>query len=141
MLLIKTGYGDQNVAMVDAQRAYIMSIILQANLDRKLPQRNIANEPSIVKETLSDEKKQGQDLIKALNDNEMPIPEFYRNMLGIKEWQAGMTLFYQKLPEEVKDLPTEQSPELIEAFETIFLNKITWKKKTILISKKTALLI
>jgi hypothetical protein len=113
----KTGYGDQNVAMVDAQRAYIMSIILQANLDRKLPQRNIANEPSIVKETLSDEKKQGQDLIKALNDNEMPIPEFYRNMLGIKEWQAGMTLFYQKLPEEVKDLPTEQSPELIEALK------------------------
>jgi hypothetical protein len=94
-----------------------MSIILHANLDRKLPQRNIANEPSIVKETLSDEKKQGQDLIKALNDNEMPIPEFYRNMLGIKEWQAGMTLFYQKLPEEVKDLPTEQSPELIEALK------------------------
>jgi hypothetical protein len=47
----------------------------------------------------------------------MPIPEFYRNMLGIKEWQAGMTLFYQKLPEEVKDLPTEQSPELIEALK------------------------
>ncbi|GAH26155.1 unnamed protein product, partial [marine sediment metagenome] len=33
----KTGYGDQAVAMVDAQRAYMMSTILQSNLDRKLP--------------------------------------------------------------------------------------------------------
>jgi len=113
----KTGYGDQAVALVDAQRAYMMSIVLQSNLDRKLPQNNIANEPSIIKETLSDEKKQGQDLIKALNDNEMPIPEFYRNMLGIKEWQAGMTIFYQKLPEEARDLPAEQSPEVVEFIE------------------------
>tara|TARA_R100001463_G_scaffold320_4_gene1386 strand:+ start:1757 stop:3304 length:1548 start_codon:yes stop_codon:yes gene_type:complete len=113
----KTGYGDQAVALVDAQRAYMMSIVLQSNLDRKLPQNNIANEPSIIKETLSDEKKQGQDLIKALNDNEMPIPEFYRNMLGIKEWQAGMTIFYQKLPEEARDLPVEQSPEVVEFIE------------------------
>tara|TARA_R100001480_G_scaffold35469_2_gene47670 strand:- start:10283 stop:11833 length:1551 start_codon:yes stop_codon:yes gene_type:complete len=113
----KTGYGDQAVALVDAQRAYMMSTVLQSNLDRKLPQSNIANEPSIIKETLSDEKKQGKDLIKALNDNEMPIPEFYRNMLGIKEWQAGMTLFYQKLPEEVRDLPMEQSPEIVEFVE------------------------
>ena len=115
----KTGYGDQNVAMVDAQRAYIMSIILQANLDRKLPQRNIANEPSIVKETLSDRTKQGQDLIKALNDNEMPIPEFYRNMLGIKEWQSGMTLFYQKLPEQTTNLPEqldEQTAALVAQY-------------------------
>jgi len=115
----KTGYGDQAVALVDAQRAYMMSLVLQSNLDRKLPQNNIANEPSIIKETLSDEKKQGQDLIKALNDNEMPIPEFYRNMLGIKEWQAGMTIFYQKLPEESTDLPEqidEQTAALIAQY-------------------------
>ena len=105
--LNKTGYGDQTVSLVDAQRAYIMSIILQSNLDRKLPQSNIANEPSIIKETLSDRTRQGQDLIKALNVNEMPIPEFYRNMLGIKEWQSGMTLFYQKLPEQTNNLPQE----------------------------------
>ncbi len=47
----------------------------------------------VVKETLTDQTPQGQDLIKALNDNEMPIPEFYSNMLGTKEWPAGMTLF------------------------------------------------
>jgi len=115
----KTGYGDQAVAMVDAQRAYIMSTILQSNLDRKLPQRNIANSPSIIKETLSDRTKQGQDLIKALNDNEMPIPEFYRNMLGIKEWQSGMTLFYQKLPEQTTNLPEqldEQTAALVAQY-------------------------
>lgn len=105
--LNKTGYGNQNVAMVDAQRAYIMSVILQSNLDRKLPQSNIANEPSIIKEIINDKTKQGQDLIKGLNDNEMPIPEFYRNMLGITEWQGGMTVFYQKLPEQTNDLPAE----------------------------------
>jgi len=43
--------------------------------------------------------------------------DFYKNMLGITEWQAGLPLYYQKLPEEVKDLPTEQSPELIEALK------------------------
>ena len=115
----KTGYGDQAVAMVDAQRAYIMSTILQSNLDRKLPQRNTANSPSIIKETLSDRTKQGQDLIKALNDNEMPIPEFYRNMLGIKEWQSGMTLFYQKLPEQTTNLPEqldEQTAALVAQY-------------------------
>jgi len=115
--LNKTGYGDTTVALVDAQKAWMMSVLLQSNLDRKLPQSNIADQPSIVKEILSDETKQGRDLIKALNDNEMPIPELYRNMLGIKEWQAGMTLFYQKLPEEVKELPTKKSPEIIEFIE------------------------
>ena len=105
--LNKTGYGDQNVSLVDAQRAYIMSIILQSNLDRKLPQSNISNEPSIIKEIINDKTKQGQDLIKGLNDNEMPIPEFYRNMLGITEWQGGMTIFYQKLPEQTNELPAE----------------------------------
>ncbi len=28
-----------------------------------------------------------------------------------------MTLFYQKLPEEVRDLPMEQSPEIVEFVE------------------------
>ena len=42
----------------------------------------------------------------------MPIPEFYKNMLGIKKWQAGMVLFYQKLPEEIKDLPEEQTEDV-----------------------------
>ena len=51
-------------------------------------------------------------LIEALNKYEMPIPEFYRSMLGITEWTAGMPLYYQRLPEEVKDIPTEQSEQM-----------------------------
>ena len=43
-----------------------MSIILQSNLDKKLPQKIYANQPVIVKEILSDKTRQGQDLIKAL---------------------------------------------------------------------------
>ena len=53
---------------------------LKSNLDKKLPQKNYANQPVIVKEILSDKTRQGQDLIKALNDNELPIPEFYKTM-------------------------------------------------------------
>ena len=45
----------------------------------------------------------------------MPIPEYYKNMLGIKEWQAGMPVYLQVLPEEIKDLPSERTKE-IEAF-------------------------
>jgi hypothetical protein len=45
----------------------------------------------------------------------MPIPEFYRDMLDINEWQAGMPVYLQKLPEEVSELPKEQN-EQIAAF-------------------------
>ena len=102
------------ISLIDAQKAYIMSIILQSNLDKKLPQKNYANQPSIVKEILTDATPQGRDLIKALNDNDMPIPEFYRSMLGITMWEAGMPIYYQKLPEEVRDVPMEQTPEMQE---------------------------
>jgi len=44
----------------------------------------------------------------------MPIPEFYRSMLGITMWEAGMPIYYQKLPEEVRDVPMEQTPEMQE---------------------------
>ena len=63
---------------------------------------------------LNDSTKAGQDLIKALNDNDMPIPEFYRNMLGITQWQAGMPIYYQKLPEEVRDVPAEPNADMAE---------------------------
>ena len=110
----KVSNSGRYLSLIDAQKAYIMSIILQSNLDRKLPQKNYANQPSIVKEELTDSTKAGQDLIKALNDNEMPIPEFYRNMLGITEWQAGMPVYYQRLPEEVRDIPAEPDAKMAE---------------------------
>jgi len=44
----------------------------------------------------------------------MPIPEFYRVMLGAQKWQAGMSVFYQKLPEELKNLPKKMTPKLKE---------------------------
>ena len=110
----KVSNSGRYLSLIDAQKAYIMSIILQSNLDKKLPQKNYANQPSIVKDVLNDSTKAGQDLIKALNDNDMPIPEFYRNMLGITQWQAGMPIYYQKLPEEVRDVPAEPNADMAE---------------------------
>jgi len=98
----------QKISLVDAQKAFVTQLIMDSNLDIKLVQEDAPGGPSFIK---------GKDLIKALNENEMPLPDFYKNMLGITEWQAGLPLYYQKLPEEVKDLPTEQSPELIEALK------------------------
>ena len=91
-----------------------MNRIFENNLNKKLPQSGVGNEPSIVKETLNDETEQGKEMIKFLNDNNMPIPEFYRVMLGIQEWQSGMPVFYQKLPEELKNLPKKMTPKLKE---------------------------
>ncbi len=96
----RIGEGSETrISLVDAQKAFMMDLILDHNLDIKLIQEDIPGGPSMVKETLTDQTTQGKDLIKALNDNNMPIPDFYKNMLGIKEWQAGMTLYYQKLME------------------------------------------
>jgi len=106
---------SQKISLVDAQKAWLMQAIMDHALDVKLPQQGEPGGPSIVKETLTDSTPQGRDLIKALNENEMPIPEFYSKMLGITSWQAGMPIYYQRLPEEVNDLPTERTEE-IEAF-------------------------
>ncbi len=110
-----TGLDQKRISLIDAQKAFLMDLILDSNLDIKLVQENVPGQPKMVKEVLRDDTKQGQDLIKALNDNEMPIPEYYKNMLGIKEWQAGMPVYLQVLPEEIKDLPSERTKE-IEAF-------------------------
>jgi hypothetical protein len=105
---------DQKIGLINAQKAWIMNRVLENNLDKKLPQPGVGNEPSIVKETLNDETEQSKEMIKFLNDNNMPIPEFYKVMLGIQEWQSGMPVFYQKLPEELKNLPKKMTPKLKE---------------------------
>ena len=110
-----TGLDQKRISLVDAQKAFLMDLILDSNLDIKLVQENVPGQPQMIKETLRDDTAQGKDLIKALNDNEMPIPEYYKNMLGITEWQTGMPVYLQVLPEEVNDLPTERTEE-IEAF-------------------------
>jgi len=110
-----TGNNQDRISLVDAQKAFIMDLILDANLDTKLIQENIPGQPVIIKETLRDDSRQGKDLIKALNENEMPIPEYYKNMLGITEWQAGMPVYLQKLPEQESELPAEKT-EQIAAF-------------------------
>ena len=97
----------QKISLVDAQKAFVTQLIMDSNLDIKLIQEDVPGGPSFVKETLTDQTKQGQDLIKALNENQMPVPDFYKNQLGITEWQAGLPLFYQKLPEESNELPAE----------------------------------
>ena len=100
---------NQKVGLVNAQKAWFMQRELESSLDKKLPQPGVGNEPSIAKETLTEDTENGREMIKFLNDNNMPIPEFYRIMLGIQEWQAGMPVFYQKLPEELKNLPQNPS--------------------------------
>ena len=102
---------NQKVGLVNAQKAWFMQRELESSLDKKLPQPGVGNEPSIVKETLTEDTENGKEMIKFLNDNNMPIPEFYRIMLGIQEWQSGMPVFYQKLPEELKNLPKNPSPK------------------------------
>ena len=116
---------DQKIGLVNAQKAWFMQRELESNLDTKLPQPGGTNEPSIVKETLNDETEQGKDMIEFLNDNNMPIPEFYKVMLGIQEWQSGMPIFYQKLPEQLKNLPKKMSPELKAQVETLKNKKLS----------------
>ena len=112
-----TGSNQDRISLVDAQKAFIMDLILDANLDTKLIQENIPGQPVIIKETLRDDSRQGKDLIEALNENEMPIPEYYKNMLGITEWQAGMPVYLQKLPEEVSELPKERDEQINQFVE------------------------
>ena len=71
----------------------------------------------MIKEILRDDTPQGKDLIQALNDNEMPIPEYYKNMLGITEWQTGMPVYLQKLPEEVTEIPEERNEQINQFVE------------------------
>ena len=108
---------DQKIGLVSAQKAWVMQRVLEKNLDSKLPQKAGDKEPSIVKDMLTDATPQGRDLIKALNENNMPIPEFYKVMLGVAQWQSGMPVFYQKLPEEITDLPKEQTEEVVAFVE------------------------
>ena len=112
-----TGLDQKRISLVDAQKAFVMDLILDSNLDIKLVQNNVPGQPQMIKEILRDDTQQGRDLIKALNDNEMPIPEYYKNMLGITEWQAGMPVYLQKLPEQESELPTEQTEQLAAFIE------------------------
>tara|TARA_Y100001938_G_scaffold149710_1_gene237558 strand:- start:5892 stop:7439 length:1548 start_codon:yes stop_codon:yes gene_type:complete len=102
-----TGLNKHRISLVDAQKAFVMELILESNLDKKLIQDNIPGQPVIVKQLLEDNTKQGKDLIDALNFNEMPVPEVYTNTLGITKWEAGMPVYLQKLPEQVTDLPEQ----------------------------------
>ena len=65
----------RKVSLVDAQKAYILSIIQDHNLAVKLVQQSIPGSPSMIRETLTDETPQGRDIIKALNDKVFGIPE------------------------------------------------------------------
>ncbi len=112
-----TGLDKKRISLVDAQKAFVMDLILDSNLDIKLVQNNVPGQPQMIKEVLRDDTPQGRDLIKALNDNEMPIPEYYKNMLGITEWQTGMPVYLQKLPEQESELPTEQTEQLAAFIE------------------------
>lgn len=107
-----TGLDQKRISLVDAQKAFVMDLVLDSNLDIKLIQENVPGQPQMIKEILRDDTPQGKDLIQALNDNEMPIPEYYKNMLGITEWQTGMPVYLQKLPEQVSELPAEQNEQM-----------------------------
>lgn len=112
-----TGLDQKRISLVDAQKAFVMDLILDSNLDIKLVQENVPGQPQMIKEILRDDTPQGRDLIKALNDNEMPIPEYYKNMLGITEWQTGMPVYLQKLPEEVTEIPEERNEQINQFVE------------------------
>lgn len=112
-----TGLDQKRISLVDAQKAFVMDLVLDSNLDIKLIQENVPGQPQMIKEMLRDDTPQGKDLIKALNENEMPIPEYYKNMLGITEWQSGMPVYLQKLPEEVTEIPEERNEQINQFVE------------------------
>ena len=44
----------------------------------------------------------------------MAIPEYYQNQLGIKEWQAGMPAYVQRIPKGFKMLPEKVEGKLAQ---------------------------
>jgi len=104
--------GGGNISLLNSQKAWFMDKILGKNLDTKLQENTASEEPSLVKEELTDKNKKGRDMIDFLNKNNMPIPEFYVKNLGINKWQAGMNVYYQMLPKGIRNIPEKLDPEL-----------------------------
>ena len=103
---------SNNISLINSQKAWFIDKILEKNLDIKLQENTASQEPSLVKEELTDKTKKGRDIIEFLNKNNMPIPEFYAKNLGINKWQAGMNVYYQMLPKGIKNIPDKLDPEL-----------------------------
>ena len=92
--------GGKPISLLNSQKAWFNQYIQEKNLDTKLRQNTAEGEPSLVKTTLDDSEK-SRSIIDFLNTNNLPLPEFYANHLGINKWQAGLPVFYQEIPKGI----------------------------------------
>tara|TARA_R110002020_G_scaffold387042_1_gene597776 strand:- start:9472 stop:11034 length:1563 start_codon:yes stop_codon:yes gene_type:complete len=103
------GTSQTPISMLDAQKAWFFFQLTESNLTRKLQEgSSYSNQPTFMKRYLT---SQDELMIDHLNEFEMPIPEFYKAHLGIKEWQQGMIVYYQNTPQEVINKEEEVAME------------------------------
>jgi hypothetical protein len=103
------GTSQTPISIIDAQKAWFFFQLTENSLTRKLQEGSShSNQPSFIKRYLT---PQDELMIDHLNEFEMPIPEFYRVHLGIKEWQVGMIVYYQNTPQEVINKEEELAVE------------------------------
>lgn len=103
------GTSQTPISIIDAQKAWFFFQLSENNLTRKLQEGSShSNQPTFIRRYLT---PQDQLMIEHLNEFEMPIPEFYRIHLGIKEWQVGMIVYYQNTPQEVVNKEEELAVE------------------------------
>ncbi len=109
------GTSSTPISMLDAQKAWFFFQLSENSLTRKLQEGfSYSNQPTFIKRYLTSDEED-KLIIDHLNEFDMPIPEFYRVHLGIKEWQAGMIIYYQNIPMEIEEEEEELAVEADEA--------------------------
>jgi len=102
------GTSSTPISMLDAQKAWFFFQLSENSLTRKLQEGfSYSNQPTFIKRYLTP-NEEDKLIIDHLNEFDMPIPEFYRVHLGIKEWQAGMIIYYQNIPMEIEEEEEEE---------------------------------
>jgi len=105
------GTSKTPISMLDAQKAWFFFQLTENSLTRKLQEGfSYSNQPTFIKRYLTSDEED-KLIIDHLNEFDMPIPEFYRVHLGIKEWQAGMIIYYQNIPMEIEEEEEELAVE------------------------------
>lgn len=106
--------GKTPISLVNSQKAWFTEQLKNKVLDVKLTQSTSKDQPGFEKIVLDDETENGRAMINFLNDKGLAIPEYYQNQLGIKEWQAGMPAYIQRIPKGFKMLPEKVEGKLAQ---------------------------
>jgi len=125
--------GKTPISLVNSQKAWFMEQLTNKALDVKLNENTSANEPSFEKIILDDKDKNGRNIINFLNEKSMPIPNYYKNTLGIDRWQAGMPAYIQKIPDGFKPIPEKvegKLAEMLAEYSEAFAAKMRYYDRT-----------